>query len=129
MVPAGATALTVYCCHMFVCVTDAGRMFSVVGVPTGLLNWSRNERINCVVASVVGAEGTNASWVVRAVVVGRFLVISPGVVVSVTTVLLLFFAGYFGARAFGVWNNQIGDGEYVQRIQEYRHFPYTHPGM
>ena len=44
-------------------------------------------------------------------------------------VLLLFFAGYFGARAFGVWNNRIGDGEYVQRIQEDRHFPYTHPGM
>ncbi len=39
------------------------------------------------------------------------------------------FAGYFGARAFGVWDNRISDGEYVQRIQENRIDPYGHPGM
>jgi polyferredoxin len=44
-------------------------------------------------------------------------------------VLVLFFAGYFGARAFGVWDNKISDGEYVLRIQENRIDPYGHPGM
>jgi len=44
-------------------------------------------------------------------------------------VLVLFFAGYFGARAFGVWDNKISDSEYVQRIQENRIDPYGHPGM
>lgn len=44
-------------------------------------------------------------------------------------VLLLFFAGYFGARAFGLWENGIPDAEYVQRIQEDRAAPYGHPGM
>lgn len=33
-------------------------------------------------------------------------------------VLVLFFADYFGARVFEVWDNKISDGEYVQRIQE-----------
>lgn len=46
-----------------------------------------------------------------------------------SAVLLLFFAAYFGARAFGVWNNGIGDAEYVQRIHEDRTAPYGHPGM
>ncbi|MFL6195188.1 MAG: 4Fe-4S binding protein [Thermoanaerobaculia bacterium] len=44
-------------------------------------------------------------------------------------VLLLFFASYFGARAFGLWENGIPDTEYVQRIQEDRTAPYGHPGM
>lgn len=44
-------------------------------------------------------------------------------------VLVLFFAGYFGARAFGVWNNRISDTEYVQRIQENQRDPASHPGM
>jgi polyferredoxin len=44
-------------------------------------------------------------------------------------VLVLFFAGYFGARAFGLWENGISDAEYVQRIQEDRAAPYVHPGM
>ncbi|PYQ67630.1 MAG: 4Fe-4S binding protein, partial [Acidobacteria bacterium] len=44
-------------------------------------------------------------------------------------VLVLFFAGYFGARAFGVWDNKISDTEYVQRIQENRVDPYGHPGI
>ena len=43
-------------------------------------------------------------------------------------VLLLFFAGYFGARALGVWENGISDAEYVHRIQEDRAAPYGHPG-
>ncbi len=45
------------------------------------------------------------------------------------TVLVLFFAGYFGAQAFGVWDNKISDGEYVQRIQENQIDSYGHPGM
>jgi polyferredoxin len=44
-------------------------------------------------------------------------------------VLVLFFAGYFGARAFGVWDNKISDTEYVLRIQENHIDPYGHPGM
>jgi polyferredoxin len=44
-------------------------------------------------------------------------------------VLLLFFAGYFGARAFGLWENRIGDAEYVERIQQDGSVPYVHPGM
>jgi len=42
--------------------------------------------------------------------------------------LILFFAGYFGARTFGLWENGITDREYVQRIQEDRVNPYGHPG-
>ena len=44
-------------------------------------------------------------------------------------VLILFFAGYFGARAFGHWDNRISGAEYVLRIQENRSFPFGHPGM
>ncbi|MFY9826333.1 MAG: 4Fe-4S binding protein [Thermoanaerobaculia bacterium] len=44
-------------------------------------------------------------------------------------VLILFFAGYFGARAFGHWENRISDAEYVLRIQENRIEPFGHPGM
>jgi len=44
-------------------------------------------------------------------------------------VLLLFFAGYFGARGLGLWENQIPDAEYVHRVQEDRAAPYVHPGM
>jgi ferredoxin len=43
-------------------------------------------------------------------------------------VLLLFLAGYCGARAFGLWENRISDAEYVQRIQTGRVDPYGHPG-
>ena len=43
-------------------------------------------------------------------------------------VLLLFFAGYFGARAFGLWDNAISDQEYVERIQQDGSVPYAHPG-
>ena len=45
------------------------------------------------------------------------------------TVLLLFLAGYCGARAFGLWENHISDTEYVQRIQTDRVDPYGHPGL
>lgn len=44
-------------------------------------------------------------------------------------VLLLFFTGYFGARAFGLWENAMSDAEYVERIREDRRAPYGHPGM
>ncbi|HSG39123.1 MAG TPA: 4Fe-4S binding protein [Thermoanaerobaculia bacterium] len=44
-------------------------------------------------------------------------------------VLILFFAGYFGARVFGLWENNLTDAEYVQRIREDRTAPYAHPGM
>jgi polyferredoxin len=42
-------------------------------------------------------------------------------------VLLLFFAGYFGARACGLWNNGISEREYVGRIQEDARASYAHP--
>jgi polyferredoxin len=42
-------------------------------------------------------------------------------------VLLLFLTGYFGARAFGLWNNGISDREYVERIQEDARAGYVHP--
>ncbi|HEY3285832.1 MAG TPA: 4Fe-4S binding protein [Gemmatimonadaceae bacterium] len=41
----------------------------------------------------------------------------------------LFLAGYVGARATSTWNNQIGDREYVERIQNIRSSDYGHPGM
>jgi polyferredoxin len=44
-----------------------------------------------------------------------------------TAVLLLFFTGYFGARAFGLWDNRISDREYVERIQEDARASYIHP--
>jgi polyferredoxin len=44
-------------------------------------------------------------------------------------VLALFLAGYVGARAAGSWNNTLGDGEYVQRIQDMDSGEYGHPGM
>jgi ferredoxin len=58
--------------------------------------------------------------------VGRRKLSAPAYAAAV---LVLFFAGYFGARACGLWNNQISDAEYVQRIQEDRAAPYGHPGM
>ncbi len=44
-------------------------------------------------------------------------------------VLLLFFAGYFGARAFGLWNNAVSDARYVESIQQDRTSPFGHPGI
>lgn len=44
-------------------------------------------------------------------------------------VLLLFLAGYAGARAFGLWDNGISDGEYVLEIQQDASVPFAHPGM
>ena len=44
-------------------------------------------------------------------------------------VLLLFLAGYVGARAFGLWENRIGDAEYVQHIQQDAVAGYGHPGL
>jgi Fe-S-cluster-containing hydrogenase component 2 len=41
----------------------------------------------------------------------------------------LFLAGYLGARATGVWANQITDAEYVERIQNLDSAAYGHPGM
>ncbi|MDQ8154122.1 MAG: 4Fe-4S binding protein [Gemmatimonadota bacterium] len=40
----------------------------------------------------------------------------------------LFLAGYVGARAAGVWENEISDAEYVQRIQNIQTGEYGHPG-
>jgi len=42
-------------------------------------------------------------------------------------VLLLFFAGYFGARVCGLWSNGISDREYVERVQEDARAGYIHP--
>jgi hypothetical protein len=44
-------------------------------------------------------------------------------------VLLIFFAGYVGARATGHWRNGIGDAEYVRRVGEMHGSGYGHPGM
>lgn len=43
-------------------------------------------------------------------------------------VVALFLSGYLGARAMGGWENQIGDQEYVERLQHIRSGDYTHPG-
>jgi len=44
------------------------------------------------------------------------------------SVVALFLAGYVGARTLGAWQNDISDGEYVQRIQDIRGPEYGHPG-
>jgi polyferredoxin len=43
-------------------------------------------------------------------------------------VLLLFLTGYFGARAFGLWENRIGDAEYIHHIHQDAVVGYGHPG-
>jgi ferredoxin len=43
--------------------------------------------------------------------------------------MALFMAGYVGARATGVWDNDIADVEYVERIQNMDSGEYGHPGM
>jgi polyferredoxin len=44
-------------------------------------------------------------------------------------VVVLFLAGYAGARAAGAWENGMSDVEYVQRIRDIRSAAYGHPGM
>ena len=44
-------------------------------------------------------------------------------------VLLLFLASYAGARAFGLWENRMSDGEFILRIQQDGSVPYAHPGV
>ncbi len=44
-------------------------------------------------------------------------------------ILALFFAGYLGARAAGLWHNGISDAEYVQRLRYDAVELYTHPGL
>ena len=43
-------------------------------------------------------------------------------------ILLLFLAGYTTARATGHWDNDIGDTEYVERLQKIDDPEYGHPG-
>ncbi|HBL26071.1 MAG TPA: 4Fe-4S binding protein [Acidobacteria bacterium] len=43
-------------------------------------------------------------------------------------VLALFLAGYLGARVFGLWENRIGDAEYVEHLRQDAVQPYGHPG-
>ena len=43
--------------------------------------------------------------------------------------LLLFLAGYAGARAFDQWENRISDGEYILYIQQDASAPFAHPGV
>jgi polyferredoxin len=57
--------------------------------------------------------------------VGRRRVSSLGLAAAV---LGIFLAGYIGARAAGMWSNQISDQEYVERIQEIHSPSYGHPG-
>jgi ferredoxin len=45
-----------------------------------------------------------------------------------TALLLIFMAGYLGARAAGSWQNDIPDREYVERVQEMDSPVYGHPG-
>jgi ferredoxin len=52
-----------------------------------------------------------------------------GVVGFAAAVLLLFLGGYAGARVAGLWQNQIPDAEYVQRIQDIHSEAYGHPGV
>ncbi len=44
-------------------------------------------------------------------------------------ILALFFAGYLGARAAGLWHNSISDAEYVHRLRYDAVELYTHPGL
>ncbi len=44
-------------------------------------------------------------------------------------ILALFFAGYLGARAAGLWRNGISDAEYVQRLRYDAVELYQHPGL
>jgi polyferredoxin len=44
-------------------------------------------------------------------------------------VVVLFLAGYVGARAAGAWNSQVPDQEYVERIRNIQSSEYGHPGM
>lgn len=43
-------------------------------------------------------------------------------------VVVLFLAGYVGARATGNWENAIPESEYVERIQNINSGIYAHPG-
>lgn len=43
--------------------------------------------------------------------------------------LLLFLAGYAGARAFDLWDNRISDGEYILNIRQDASVPFAHPGV
>lgn len=43
-------------------------------------------------------------------------------------VVLLFFGGYVSARVAGVWDNEITDREYVERVQNIDGPEYGHPG-
>ncbi len=43
--------------------------------------------------------------------------------------LALFFAGYFGFRAAGLWHNGISDAQYVQHIRYGAIEAYAHPGL
>jgi polyferredoxin len=51
-----------------------------------------------------------------------------GVPAFAAAVMLLFLAGYIGARATGNWDNEITDREYVERIRDMRDPEYAHPG-
>jgi len=44
-------------------------------------------------------------------------------------VVLLFVGGYAGARVAGLWENGIGDQEYVYRVETMHGPGYGHPGM
>jgi ferredoxin len=45
-----------------------------------------------------------------------------------TALLLIFLAGYLGARAAGSWQNELPDREYVERVREMDSPLYGHPG-
>jgi polyferredoxin len=52
-----------------------------------------------------------------------------GVLAYAVAIVLLFLAGYSGARLAGLWQNGIGDAEYVQRVRAIDTGGYGHPGM
>ena len=42
--------------------------------------------------------------------------------------MVIFLAGYIGARVSGNWANEVSDQEYVDRIPEIHSPAYGHPG-
>lgn len=52
-----------------------------------------------------------------------------GVLTYAAAIVLLFVAGYSGARLAGMWRNGIDDPEYVQRVQSIDTGSYGHPGV
>ena len=75
--------------------------------------------LDCVAACPV-QDALGIGWTVRR----RIPVPAYG-----AAILVLFFAGYLGARAAGSWRNGITDAEYRYRLSTEAVELYTHPGL